>query len=223
MKLPLFFASALIAAVAALPSSAQNQAPACISGVQPAFRNLDFSEGPPGERPPGWGPVDRACYLPPHDPDPVEVVASSLCFTGIHCAVLRSIPVNRTPDPGEDEVIRYISLLRAPHVERHVGLSQNVDVTLYRGRVLTFRASVRAEVPDGSEARLFVRIHREDGRTSFFDDMGRFPVRSSAWHFYEIPAPIGRDASDVEFGMQLTGQGEAWIDHITVDFTGGDK
>ena len=66
-------------------------------------------------------------------------------------------------------------------------------------------------------------IHRADGSTAFFDDMGQFPVRSSAWHIYEIPAPIGRDAHDVEFGMTLIGQGEAWIDHVSIDFSGGEK
>jgi hypothetical protein len=218
MKLRVFLAGGALAfAIAAAPGFGQT----CIALVQPAFRNLDFSEGASGERPPGWGPTDPACYQPPHEPDPVEIVASRLCFTGQHCAVVRSAPPPEVP--GEDEVMRYISLLRAAHGSKRVGLFQNVDVTLYRGKILTFRAAVRAEVSAGSEARLFVRIHRENGTTIFFDDMGRFPVRSSAWHFYEIPAPIDRDASDVEFGMVLIGQGEAWIDHITMDFTDPGK
>lgn len=216
MRLPLLVAGIAIAAAAGVPCCAQS----CVEKIEPVFRNLDFSEGQPGEHPPGWGPSDPACYQPPHAPNPVETVSGWLCYTGPHCAVLRSAP---PVVPAGDEVVRYIALLRAPHQNTRVGLIQSVDVTAYRGKTLTFRAAMRAEVPRGSEARLFVRIHHEDGTTGFFDDMGRFPVRSSAWHFYEIPAPIGRDAGDVEFGMTLTGQGEAWIDHLSVDITNPEK
>lgn len=215
MRLRWWLWGAGIAAFAALPAYAQT----CVTPVQPAFRNLDFSEGNPGERPPGWGPADPACYLPPHDPNPVEIVSSRLCYTGPRCAVVRSVP----PTLTGDEVMRYIALLRAPRSGKRYGIFQVVDVTPYRGKTLTFRAAVRAEVPSGSEVRLFVRLHRRDGSTAFFDNMGQFPVRSSAWYFYEIPALVGHDAQDVEFGMVLIGEGEAWIDHITMDCTDPEK
>jgi hypothetical protein len=38
------------------------------------------------------------------------------------------------------------------------------------------------------------------------------------WSPYEIQAPIALDAQDVEFGMQLIGQGAAWIDNISITF-----
>ena len=230
MRLPVLFASVGIAALVALSVSAQSPArvrvqaappeqpaPNCPDDrIEPAFRNLDFSLGNPGERPPGWNPFEAACYLPPNDSMAVEIVSGHECYSGQHCAVIKFVP-----NIGEgDEVIRYI---RARRATRLWFLHQVVDVTPYRGKTLTFRAAVRAAVSVGGEARLLVRVHRDDSSTSFFDDMGKFPVRSSAWHIYEIQAPIDREAGDVEFGMQLIGQGEAWIDHISMDFTGPEK
>jgi len=186
----------------------------------PEFRNLDFGEGAPGEHPPGWEPP-AGCPQPADDPVTVEVISGDICYSGRHCVVARSGPV---PVPaGGDEVIRYISLLRAPHVDHRGGIFQVVDLKPHRGQRMILRAAMRAQVPSGSEARLFLRIHNEDGVTIFFDNMGKFPVRSSAWHIYEIPASIEREANDVEFGMLLIGRGEAWIDHISVDFTGPEK
>jgi uncharacterized protein (TIGR02246 family) len=98
-------------------------------------------------------------------------------------------------------------------------LHQVVDATPYRGKWLTFRAAVRADVDSGSVARLLVRVHTTDGGTSFRDDMGAHPISSATWAFYEINAPIGVDARDIEFGMQLVGHGAAWIDNISIDFS----
>jgi hypothetical protein len=55
-------------------------------------------------------------------------------------------------------------------------------------------------------------------RTSFRDDMGNHPITVNAWSPYEIQAPIAPDARDIEFGMQLIGQGAAWIDNISMTF-----
>jgi hypothetical protein len=61
---------------------------------------------------------------------------------------------------------------------------------------------------------LLDRVHRTDCGTSFRDDMGDHAITGSAWPPYEIQAPIAPDARDIEFGMQLIGQGAAWIDNI---------
>lgn len=97
-------------------------------------------------------------------------------------------------------------------------LYQNVNATPYRGKRLTYRADVRAEVQGTSVARLLVRVHREDGSTSFRDDMGSRPITAGPWTTYQIDAPIAPDARDIEFGMQLVGEGSAWIDKVALVF-----
>ena len=39
---------------------------------------------------------------------------------------------------------------------------------------------------------------------------------SGDWAVYEIRAPIAMDAYHMEFGMQLFGQGAAWIDQLSM-------
>jgi len=95
-------------------------------------------------------------------------------------------------------------------------LYQNVDATKYRGKTLTYRAAVR--VASGNVARLLVHVRRMDCSTGFRDDMGGHPITASGWSSYQLQAPIGPDARDIEFGMQLVGNGAAWIDNITMTF-----
>lgn len=95
-------------------------------------------------------------------------------------------------------------------------LYQVLDATRFRGKVLTYQADVRADVSSAGAARLLVRVHRTDCSTSFFDNMGYHPITAATWTRYEIQAPIATDARDLEFGMQLIGQGAAWIDNISM-------
>ena len=97
-------------------------------------------------------------------------------------------------------------------------LYQIVDATPYRGKRFTFRAAVRAEVTGTSVARILVRIHRYDGGTSFFNNLGDHPITYGRWLVYEIAAPIESDSRDIEFGMQLIGPGSAWIDNVSIVF-----
>jgi hypothetical protein len=67
-----------------------------------------------------------------------------------------------------------------------------------------------------SVARLLVRVHREDNSTSFFDNLGEHPITSSQWSLYQIAFPVDADSRDIEFGIQLYGEGAAWIDSVSV-------
>jgi hypothetical protein len=157
-----------------------------------APENLDFSQGSPGGMPNGWDMPQIPVYK-------AEIVSGSACQTGPQCATLFSL--------RDDPSLRLTFLY------------QVVDAKQYRGKRLTYRASVRANVGIGSAARLLVRVHRTDCSTSFRDDMGNHPITASTWSSYEIQAPIAMDARDIEFGIQLIGQGQAWIDNISMMFT----
>lgn len=154
---------------------------ACLGQTRPAwihdrFENLDFSAGSPGAMPPGWllGPEGTSVYT--------ATIATGACSHGRQCGNVRSIglgPYNLS------------------------FLYQNVDATPYRGQWLAYRAAVRADLIGTTVARLLVRIHREDGSSSYFDNMGMHPITSGPWRSYEIDAPIIADARDIEFGIQL--------------------
>jgi hypothetical protein len=174
--------------------AAYAQSPA--NDFSPTFKNLSFAEGAPGSTPPGWylGPE---WFLAPHVPVyKAEIAAGPTCKSGGQCAVVSSL--------REDSSIRLAFLY------------QNVDAKPYRRQILTFRAAVRAEVALGGVARLLVRIRRDNGDTSFRDDMGNHPITSDGWAVYEIRAPLVLVALEIVFGLQLVGQGAAWIDSISI-------
>jgi hypothetical protein len=166
--------------------------------MRPEFQNLSFVDGAPGNAPPGWflGPE---WFMPPHTPVyEALIVSGGACNGNRQCATVRSL----RDDPSIPLTFLY----------------QVVDATQYRGKRLTYRADVRAEVTFQSAARLLVRIHRADCGTSFRDDMGNHPITVGTWSPYQIQAPVAPDARDIEFGIQLIGQGAAWIDNISITF-----
>jgi hypothetical protein len=151
-------------------------------------QNLTFAGAPVGAAPKGW-------WLGPGRGYSAVTVAADQCHGGQQCATVHFFRPDFSP----------VSFLM-----------QNLDVTPYRGQILTYRAFVRVDAARKSVARLLVRIHRKDCTTSFRDDMGDHPIVSGDWAVYEIHAPIAMDAYHMEFGMQLFGQGAAWIDQISM-------
>src|SRR5580658_1687323 len=108
--------------------------------LQDHFENIDFSAGTPGQMPPGW-------HLgPARTPDYTAQIVVGACDGNRRCANVKSVGT-----VGHNLCFLY----------------QNVDAAPYRGKWLSYRAAVRAELTAGSVARLLVRIHRLDGSTSF--------------------------------------------------------
>jgi hypothetical protein len=187
-----------IAAVAGVALSVYAQQCQPPREMRAAVENMNFGEGAPGAPPPGWylGPE---WFMPPHTPVyEAQTASGAACNGSNQCATVHSI--------RDDRSIQLAFLY------------QVFDAAQYRGKRLTFRAAVRADDTLGSVARLLVRVHRNDCSTSFRDDMGNHPITAGAWTDYEIQAPIAWDARDIEFGMQLIGQGGASIDNISMDF-----
>ena len=150
------------------------------------FENLDFALGSVGDMPPGWhlGQSDTPAYA-------AQIAPGSSCQAGKQCGMVRSMGLG-------------------PH--ERCFLYQNVNATPYRNKVLVFSAASR--VTGGGLARLVVRVHRQDNSTSFYNNLGDHPIQSAQWNAYQIIFPIDGEARDIEFGIQLYGEGMAWIDQV---------
>jgi hypothetical protein len=191
MKLLIVCGIAAVSAGFAIPAQKECQPS---REMRPTFRNLNFTEGAPGNAPPEWylGPEWFNLQMAPGHK--AKTVSGSACHGGKQCATVYSIG-------------------KIPSSQRSF-LYQVVDAAQYRGKTLTYRAAVR--VASGSAARLLVNVHRTNCESSFRDDMGDHPITASGWSSYRIKVPIGPDARDIEFGIQLVGNGAAWIDNITM-------
>jgi hypothetical protein len=166
--------------------------------MRTVLENVAFADSPLGTAPKGWllGPE---WFMPPHVPVySALTVPADQCHGSQQCATVYSL----RPDPSVSLSFLY----------------QDLDVTPHRGQILTYRAFVRVDPSLKSVARLLVRTHRKDCSTSFRYDMGNHPIVSGDWAAYEIRAPIAIDAYHMEIGMQLIGQGAAWIDQISMEF-----
>lgn len=97
----------------------------------------------------------------------------------------------RVSEPSSTNVSGQTVLSSSPLSTIRPALYQDLDVTQYRGQILTYRAFVRVDPAQKGVARLLVRLHRKDCSTTFRDDMGNHPVVSGDWAAYEIRAPGG--------------------------------
>jgi len=155
----------------------------------------DFAEGVAGKAPQRWllGARPSNAYS--------AMVVAQACHYGKQCAMVQSKVAGSPPDGL-------------------AFLHQVVNASAFRGKKFVFQASVRAEVSGTPNvARLLVRVHRENGESSFFDNMGEHPITSKRWARYEIAGLISSDARDIEVGMQLAGVGIAWLDSASLNFS----
>jgi hypothetical protein len=156
--------------------------------------NPDFEQGTPGVRPLGW--------LFGFGPDSYfTLTTTNSCSSGSQCGLIQS---NGTVRPGA-----------------RAFLYQYVDARPYRGMKFRFRAAVRAQVSGlPNAAALLVRVHRDQGGSCFFDNMAERRITAGEWAYYEIAGDVCKDANDLELGMQLWGTGSAWLDDVSLDFSG---
>jgi len=202
LRLTIFLCGTALAAAAVLSGADKGADKPCQVPfeLRPKAENLGFARGLPGDTPAGWflGPE---WSMPPHKRVyQAKNVQAELCSGN-----------------GSTQCAKIESLRAEPAIPLGF-LFQIIDATPYRGMTLTFKAKVRTDVNVGGVAKLLVHVHRNDCSTAFRDDMGDHTISSGAWINYQLHAPIAADARDIEFGMQLIGQGTAWIDDVSMKY-----
>jgi len=149
--------------------------------------NLNFEDGAVNEAPPGWMTPTRGFAS-----RTVEGGAS-----GAKAALLM-------PVAGAQDAAQFGNLM------------QSIDATPYRGRWIRVRASLKAGRGTAPRAQLWVRVDRPDGKMGFFDNMMDRSVRATDWTPVEINADVADDATTLNFGLLLLGDGEALIDDVSI-------
>jgi hypothetical protein len=103
-------------------------------------------------------------------------------------------------------------------------LAQGIDAKAYRGKSFLFRSNVRAEVAPPSIVYVMVRVHTPGNRAGSDEPMAstfyeQVPVTSEKWAKYEIRGEVDPDAHNIELGLLIRGEGAAWIDSVSLDFS----
>jgi len=156
--------------------------------------NLDFEIGEPGKLPKGWTVPSYAeklgyqAYLTTEEP-----------FSGKYC----------------------LELFREGKYQEDIygSVMQSIDATPYRGKTIRFRAYIRAEIhsPKGS-AHIWVRERSgNDEESGFFEYLPNQPAVLRQWEVREIQGKISKNATTINFGLLLFGNGKAWIDSASFE------
>jgi transglutaminase-like putative cysteine protease len=162
------------------------------SDIPATPQNLGLEEGELGKAPTHWI-IPQACL----DAGYSVALSDSKPFAGKRSAVLRGNNVNKEVGFGT--------------------LMQAIDATKYRGKRIRFKAAVRTEVAGaGNQAMLWLRVDTEKG-SGFFDNMAERPITANDWKHYEIVGDVAKDATALNFGLILTGEGIAALDDVSLE------
>jgi hypothetical protein len=160
--------------------------------------NLDFEQGQPGQAPDHW-------YVP-KVPGYQVLVSDENPKSGKQCVTIK----RGTEPPGP-----------------FGNVMQKIDATPFRGKRVRYRAAVRTRI-DGENggARLWMRIdliaEKGQHKIGFFDNMANRPIREKEWDYYEIVGDIAEDAQSINVGMFLRGDGQAWLDDVSLEIVDED-
>lgn len=154
--------------------------------------NLDFEEGSPGTLPLGWV-IPGFSVKSGYDAE----ISDEMPKSGNKCFLLKHF---------------------SDSLDVLGSVMQTIDARPYRGKMIRFRAAVRAEIagPRGS-AQLWMRAHLPDNCPGF-EDLGELhPVVINNWDYYEITGRIDKNAEVINYGLMLIGNGKAWIDDCSLE------
>jgi hypothetical protein len=96
---------------------------------------------------------------------------------------------------------------------------QSLDAVPFRGKKVRLRAMVRAELPEGNHANLWLSVYRSNGEKGF-QNLEDHPFGSGPWHAAEITGDVDPDAEFLVFGVALDRQGKVWIDDVALEIVG---
>jgi hypothetical protein len=68
------------------------------------------------------------------------------------------------------------------------------------------------------QGQLWCRVDKEDKSTGFFDNMGKRPIKSPDWKYFEITGTVDADAALFSFGCLFKGIGELYVDDISLQY-----
>jgi hypothetical protein len=99
------------------------------------------------------------------------------------------------------------------------GLLQQLPLAQYAGKRVRFSAATKSEGVEGG-AQLLVHLNRDNGRLT---ESVAGPIRgNSDWQKYEVVVDVLPDATGINIGVSLAGQGTVWLNDIQVEVVGPD-
>jgi hypothetical protein len=98
-------------------------------------------------------------------------------------------------------------------------LMQSIDAANYAGKRVRLRASIKSQdVADW--AGLWMRVDKQQKAVAF-DNMQRRAIKGTQpWSDYDVVLDVPADATGISFGVLLSGAGQVWLNHVTIETVG---
>ncbi len=110
-------------------------------------------------------------------------------------------------------------LSAVPNTEGFGTLMQSIDAENYAGKRVRLRASVESQ--DVSEwAGMWMRVDKERKSVAFDNMQDRAIKGTQPWSTYDVVLDVPEDATGISFGILLSGAGEVWVSHVTLEEVG---
>ena len=154
--------------------------------------NLDFEESEAGAAPAGWSIAPSVS-----DFDFAISTSEDEPHSGMRCATIRR-------DSGRH------------YGETFGGLSQRLDATPWRGKRIRLRASVRSRAGATSQAHLWLMTQQQPFAPSSYAPGSEEAIGSEVWQEHERTIEVPANAQFIEYGLAMTGEGQVWVDTISV-------
>jgi hypothetical protein len=95
-------------------------------------------------------------------------------------------------------------------------LMQSISAANYAGKRVRLRASIQSHDVD-EWAGIWLRA--DQGQTAVaFDNMQNRAIKGTqSWTSHDVVLDIPKDATGISFGVLLSGPGEVWVNHMTLE------
>jgi len=104
-----------------------------------------------------------------------------------------------------------------PTEKEFAKLEQSFDATPYLGKFIRYSAAAKHIGNIQGDARLWMRVDREEKRKCFFSSKTDRPIKATDWEEYKIIGYVAPDAIDIYIGCSLVGAGEIGFDDVKID------
>ncbi|WP_082893739.1 S41 family peptidase [Rufibacter ruber] len=100
-------------------------------------------------------------------------------------------------------------------------ITHTLNATSLQGKKVIMK--VRARVHEGmSTGQLFARTEKADKSVTWLRDQEKVVFSSKDWAFYEMKGTVPEDALTFTFGVLLKGEGDLWVDDVSIAVVSGE-
>jgi hypothetical protein len=100
-------------------------------------------------------------------------------------------------------------------------LMQSINASNYGGKRVRLTASIKSESLN-DWAGIWMRVDRDKTMVAFDNMQNRGIKGTQPWSDCAVVLDVPENATGISFGVLLSGSGQVWVNHVTLDVVGKD-